>query len=172
VFVRSQRHHWSHYITGDSCSVWYCRNFRNFIGTMSQVGVSRPSTGMSVGGKPGFNLPAITHPLSRLGDPGKLDVRGVSRGCDRPMSHAGSISGRPLANEGNFSPRKSVSAGGRYSKLSKSSPMPALQYDSIPEGVEVMQGDPSKTRLPVFGKCHHIGLSQQIYNVYIYSPVK
>ncbi|XP_064633647.1 EF-hand calcium-binding domain-containing protein 6-like isoform X2 [Lineus longissimus] len=118
---------------------------------MSQVGVSRPSTGMSVGGKPGLNLPEIKHPLSRLGDPGTMGIRGVSRASDRPLSHAGSVSGRPLANERTFSPRKSISAGGRYSKLNKSTPMPPLQYEAIPEGVEVMQGDASKTRLPVFG---------------------
>lgn len=114
---------------------------------MSQVGIPRPA---SMGQKMGVSLPQIEHPLSRMGNPTNMDIRGVSRSGDRPLSHP---SGRPLANENVYSGRKSVSAHGRDSRLGSRQMMQApLPIDSIPEGVEVMYGDPAKTRLPVFGK--------------------
>lgn len=114
---------------------------------MSQVGIPRPA---SMGQKMGVSLPQIEHPLSRMGNPTNMDIRGVSRSGDRPLSHP---SGRPLANENVYSGRKSVSAHGRDSRLGSRQMMQApLPIDSIPEGVEVTYGDPAKTRLPVFGK--------------------
>lgn len=116
---------------------------------MSQVGIPRPT---SMGQKMGVSLPQIEHPLSRMGDPTNMDIRGVSRAGDRPLSHP---SGRPLANENIYSTRKSMSAQGRDSRLASRQMMAPLPIDSIPEGVEVTYGDPSKTRLPVFGKCFY-----------------
>lgn len=119
---------------------------------MSQVGIPRPA---SMGQKMGVSLPQIEHPLSRMGNPTNMDIRGVSRSGDRPLSHP---SGRPLANENVYSGRKSVSAHGRDSRLGSRQMMQApLPIDSIPEGVEVMYGDPAKTRLPVFGSRADVG---------------
>lgn len=108
-----------------------------------------------MGQKMGVSLPQIEHPLSRMGNPTNMDIRGVSRSGDRPLSHP---SGRPLANENVYSGRKSVSAHGRDSRLGSRQMMQApLPIDSIPEGVEVMYGDPAKTRLPVFGSRADMG---------------
>lgn len=119
---------------------------------MSQVGIPRPA---SMGQKMGVSLPQIEHPLSRMGNPTNMDIRGVSRSGDRPLSHP---AGRPLANENVYSGRKSVSAYGRDSRLGSRQMMQApLPIDSIPEGVEVTYGDPAKTRLPVFGSRADVG---------------
>lgn len=108
-----------------------------------------------MGQKMGVSLPQIEHPLSRMGNPTNMDIRGVSRSGDRPLSHP---SGRPLANENVYSGRKSVSAHGRDSRLASRQMMQApLPIDSIPEGVEVTYGDPAKTRLPVFGSRADVG---------------
>ena len=118
---------------------------------MSQVGVSRPASHMSQ--KVGVTLPQIQHPLSRLGNPETLGIRGVSRGDNRPSSHPNQ--GRPLANETDYQFRKSLSAAGRESRQSthRYPPAPlAVSTDAIPEGIAVRYGDPNKTRLPVFGK--------------------
>ncbi|XP_061196185.1 EF-hand calcium-binding domain-containing protein 6-like isoform X1 [Saccostrea echinata] len=113
---------------------------------MSQVGIPRPA---SIGQKMGVNLPQIEHPLSRMGNPTNMDVRGVSRSGDRPLSHP---TGRPLANENIYTARKSLSAHGRDSRVASRQMMAPLPIESIPEGVEVTYGDPTKTRLPVFGQ--------------------
>ena len=67
---------------------------------MSQTAFSRPGTQQSLGGGRGamLTLPEIAHPLSRLGSPEKLGVRGMSRaGSDRlVVDHGG---GRPLSQE-------------------------------------------------------------------------
>lgn len=108
-----------------------------------------------MGQKMGVSLPQIEHPLSRMGNPTNMDIRGVSRSGDRPLSHP---AGRPLANENVYSGRKSVSAYGRDSRLGSRQMMQApLPIDSIPEGVEVTYGDPAKTRLPVFGSRADVG---------------
>lgn len=108
-----------------------------------------------MGQKMGVSLPQIEHPLSRMGNPTNMDIRGVSRSGDRPFSHP---AGRPLANENVYSGRKSVSAYGRDSRLGSRQMMQApLPIDSIPEGVEVTYGDPAKTRLPVFGSRADVG---------------
>ncbi|KAK3091339.1 hypothetical protein FSP39_019098 [Pinctada imbricata] len=54
----------------------------------------------------GVTLPQIEHPLSRMGNPVNMDIRGSSRAGDRPTSHP---MGRPLANENVYTGRKSVS---------------------------------------------------------------
>ncbi|XP_061196187.1 EF-hand calcium-binding domain-containing protein 6-like isoform X2 [Saccostrea echinata] len=118
---------------------------------MSQVGIPRPA---SIGQKMGVNLPQIEHPLSRMGNPTNMDVRGVSRSGDRPLSHP---TGRPLANENIYTARKSLSAHGRDSRVASRQMMAPLPIESIPEGVEVTYGDPTKTRLPVFGNRADMG---------------
>ncbi|XP_045213857.1 EF-hand calcium-binding domain-containing protein 6-like isoform X3 [Mercenaria mercenaria] len=117
---------------------------------MSQVGV-RPASQMSTG-RMGVTLPQIQHPMSRMSNPGDMELRGVSRSGDRPMSNPG----RPLANESHYPVRKSMSAlSGRdsrqASRLGRENVPPPMAIDSIPEGVEVTFGDPSKTRMPIFG---------------------
>ena len=115
---------------------------------MSQVGIyQRPATQQSLSAR----LPEIQHPLSRLGSPGRLDVRGLSRSAELPFRDV-PHSARPLANETNYAvPRRLNTSGGR--PLRASLPQDPLIHDAIPEGVEVTQGDPTKTRLPLFGKC-------------------
>ncbi|XP_071132204.1 EF-hand calcium-binding domain-containing protein 6-like isoform X4 [Mytilus edulis] len=116
---------------------------------MSQVGIPRPNV-MGLGtNKSGITLPQIAHPLSRMSGPGNLDVRGVSRDSHRPNSQP--LTGRPLANENNFTGRKSVSSYGRDSRLGVNQQVVAMPHDSIPEGVEVTHGDPNTTRMPLFG---------------------
>lgn len=121
---------------------------------MSQVGVSRPASQLgSAKVGMGVTLPQIQHPLSRMSNPGEMDIRGVSRSGDRPMSNPSG--GRPLANESHYPLRKSMSAlSGRESRqASRMGHIPApMAIDSIPEGVEVKFGDPNKTRMPIFGK--------------------
>ena len=120
---------------------------------MSQVGVSRPASQLKM---PGVSLPDIQHPLSRMSNPEKLDIRGVSRAGDRCPSNLEAETGRPLASEAHGSGlrRKSQSAAGRDSRLKKDGPAAGgtIHIDSIPEGVEVKYGDPGATRLPVFGE--------------------
>ncbi|XP_052263112.1 EF-hand calcium-binding domain-containing protein 6-like isoform X2 [Dreissena polymorpha] len=118
---------------------------------MSQVGV-RPPSQMSTG-RMGVSLPQIQHPLSRMSNPGDFELRGVSRSGDRPLSNP--AGGRPLANESHYPLRKSLSAlGGRESRqthrLGKENLAASMPIESIPEGVEVTFGDPSKTRMPIF----------------------
>lgn len=128
---------------------------------MSQVGIPRPA---SMGQKMGVSLPQIEHPLSRMGNPTNMDIRGVSRSGDRPLSHP---AGRPLANENVYSGRKSVSVYGRDSRLGSRQMMQApLPIDSIPEGVEVTYGDPAKTRLPVFGKISFYSWLKRLLSTY------
>ncbi|CAH1794326.1 unnamed protein product [Owenia fusiformis] len=129
---------------------------------MSQVGIqSRPGTQMSLK-RVGIE---IQHPLSRLGNPERLDIQAMAITTPRPGSEMGlvsqnrgvSASGRSMANEVEYpkslqSPRKSHSSTGRMSSQNRIPHFSTTGYaDAIPEGVEVTQGDPSKTRLPVFG---------------------
>ena len=117
-------------------------------GIMSAQVASRPVSGM-VG-----KLPEIQHPLSRLANPTDMELRGVSRagGDMRSMSQVG----RPLAREedSSFVPRSRLGSrlGSRGSMTRRSMPDPYISVDAIPEGVEVTAGDPSKTRLPIFGE--------------------
>lgn len=137
---------------------------------MSQALVSRPASQAGFPRQPRLpNLPEIQHPLSRLGDPDKLNVRGLSsRSGGRPSSNPLSGRGPRPAGEVPFSslaPRVSRTAsGGRPpsqlqrgefgpSHTSRSLPKIPHLHSSIPEGIEVYHSDdPTKTRLPVFGK--------------------
>lgn len=100
------------------------------------------------------NLPAISHPLSRLGSPQKIAVRGVSRGegaSSQIQNELQKVSQlRPItADQMPWRLTKS-SCGSRG--LPKESNLPAL--NSVPEGVEVKKvNDQSKPAIPIFGKC-------------------
>lgn len=118
---------------------------------MSQVLTSRPASQLGSGTKqPGVpNLPEIPHPLSRLGNPDKLNVRGLSSSHGRPNSNPTKPGEIPFSN---ITPRISRSSAGRQSGVSKSLPRIPQPFQSIPEGVEVVQTDTNKAKLPVFGK--------------------
>ncbi|KAH9502531.1 hypothetical protein Btru_068907 [Bulinus truncatus] len=122
--------------------------------TMSQVS-SRPASQM----KGAVTLPEIKHPFSQLGNLNGMDVRGVSRAGEPRPSSILPHTGRPLANEGLQTVRKSFSATGRESRVGLknkeniNTPLPM----AIPEGVEVKHGDPASTRLPVFGNRASVG---------------
>ena len=64
--------------------------------------------------------------------------------------------GRPLACENTYTtPRRSLNGSARAASVrsSRSHDMNRpMSYSAIPEGVEVTQGDPAKTKLPIFGK--------------------
>jgi len=115
---------------------------------MSASALSRPGSQLRV------SLPEIKHPLSALASPAAMDVRGVASraSLQRPLSNP-PLTGRPLANEGNYSARKSISAGRVSARGSVKDPLNAapIPIEAIPEGVEVTYGDPAATRLPVFG---------------------
>lgn len=138
---------------------------------MSQVAAfSRPASQMSGGGSKARgvpNLPEIQHPLSRLGNPDRLNVRGLtSRQGKRPATSggpqfgAGTVMARG-SDEVPFSsltPRVSRSAAGfgpRDGAITSRRSLPQIPkpFSSIPEGLQVTESmDPSKTRIPVFGK--------------------
>ncbi|XP_038061355.1 EF-hand calcium-binding domain-containing protein 6-like [Patiria miniata] len=120
---------------------------------MSQAVISRPASVLNVAPKSshgGPNLPEIQHPLSRLGNPDKLNVRGLSsQQGHRPFSNP--------VNEPQMSfaaPRLSLSAGAMSAGEAARRSLPRIPrpFANIPEGVEVMEAeDQTKTRLPVFG---------------------
>lgn len=109
------------------------------------------------------HLPDIAHPRSRMGNPDALGVRGVSRAS----SHRGNVLSRasaaplspPNGQTAYRSPRKHTSsstgsrsvmgAGEEFGGGSRGFSNAPLE--TIPDGVEVINGDPTKTRLPVFG---------------------
>jgi hypothetical protein len=124
---------------------------------MSQAVISRPASVLNVAPRSSHgvpaNLPEIQHPLSRLGNPDKLNVRGLaSQQGARPGSHP--VLGEPQVSS--LAPRLSVSAGGFGSggeAARRSLPKIPRPFSNIPEGVEVVEvEDQTKTRLPVFGK--------------------
>ncbi|KAE8629793.1 hypothetical protein XENTR_v10000593 [Xenopus tropicalis] len=89
-------------------------------------------------------LPVIEHPLSRLGDPDTLSLRGVSRaGSAQPEE------------EGLWPTKPPKTASSNYSdKRSQFSPL----NHNIPAGVQVtVASDENKTRLPIFGQRADIG---------------
>lgn len=121
---------------------------------MSQILTSRPASQIgSVSRQPGVpNLPEIQHPLSRLGNPDKLNVRGLSSSHGRPNSNPTKPGEIPFST---ITPRISRSSAGRNgnSGVSKSLPRIPQPFQSIPEGVEVIHStDGSKAKLPIFGK--------------------
>lgn len=124
---------------------------------MSQIGIPhRPGTQASGRMSAGPVLPEIQHPLSRISNPENLDIRGASSRPGSVLSGAGLNSGRPLAAESIYPSRGGSRASGRIPSRLSLQKMGTLQergnnIEAIPEGVEVIQGDPSKTRLPLFG---------------------
>ncbi|XP_069756339.1 EF-hand calcium-binding domain-containing protein 6 [Narcine bancroftii] len=104
---------------------------------MSIIGLSRPPSHTSA------RLQHIPHPLSRLGDPDTITVRGYSRAADKPPAELPLVRDRPAA---------SVRSCGREPREKQASRgAPTLQH--IPEGVEVAFGaDPDRPRLPIFGQ--------------------
>ena len=128
---------------------------------MSQVGISRPGTQQAGGRLSGVGplLPEIQHPLSRMSNPDNLDVRGsASRAGSAFDLRPPTQSGRPLAAENLYpTSRRGSGMGGRIpSRLSVTRDgglgKGPGQYEVIPEGIEVVHGDPGKTRLPLFGE--------------------
>lgn len=98
------------------------------------------------------NLPAISHPLSRLGDPEKMNIRGVSRG-----EGASSQLHDELEKVDRLRPITADQMPWRLTKSShgtrnyvKEKALPAL--GTLPEGIEVKKADDqSKPAIPVFG---------------------
>lgn len=110
--------------------------------------VSRPATQQSGARLP--ILPAIQHPMSGMAPgPAQIDVVGGIA----PQSGNGC---RPLAAEQDYRiPKRLSTAGSRggsrasYEPYKSSTPH---RIEAIPEGVQVTEGDPHKTRMPVFGE--------------------
>jgi hypothetical protein len=100
------------------------------------------------------NLPAISHPLSRLGSSEKMTVRGVSRG-----EGATSQIQHELQKVSQLRPITADQMPWRLTKSScgsrgfhKETNLPAL--GSVPEGFEMKRAsDQSKPAIPIFGKC-------------------
>ncbi|XP_041444988.1 EF-hand calcium-binding domain-containing protein 6 isoform X2 [Xenopus laevis] len=89
-------------------------------------------------------LPVIEHPLSRLGDPDTLSLRGVSRsGSAQPEEEIPWTTKPPQTASSNYS-----------GKRSQHSPV----NHHIPAGVQVtVASDQNKARLPIFGQRADIG---------------
>ncbi|XP_072113230.1 EF-hand calcium-binding domain-containing protein 6 isoform X1 [Mobula birostris] len=105
-------------------------------------GLSRPPSHTSL------RLQHIPHPLSRLGDPDTITVRGFSRAGDRPPGEL------PLRWE---RPAASARSCGRELRERETEARQACRgpatLQHIPEGVEVSFGtDPDRPRLPIFGQ--------------------
>nr|XP_015201388.1 PREDICTED: EF-hand calcium-binding domain-containing protein 6-like isoform X1 [Lepisosteus oculatus] len=99
-------------------------------------------------------LPAIQHPLSRLGDPDSISLRGVAADSARaPRETAGEGErAEALSRSQSRSLRPRLEKGPRPER---DSPFPLHQ---IPEGVEVAAAPaPERPRLPVFGLRAEIG---------------
>ena len=125
----------------------------NFDAKMAQVAYEKPPS--RIGGQ--SQLPEIKHPLSRLDlNVNNLDVRGYSRD-GRYSYHQ---SGRPLSQEtgGDFIGAKRRSSTyvndlpNKARQIGGDIVLPPVYESSIPQNVEVMRGDPKKTKLPIFGK--------------------
>lgn len=112
------------------------------------------------------NLPEIQHPLSRLGNPDRLNVRGLtSRQGKRPATSGGPPQFGTVMARGSdevpfnssLTPRVSRSAAGfgpRDGAITSRRSLPQIPkpFSIIPEGLQVTESmDPSKTRIPVFG---------------------
>lgn len=99
------------------------------------------------------NLPAISHPLSRLSNPEKIEVRGLSRGegaSSRIQDELQKVSQlRPItADQIPWRLTKS-SCGSRG--FPKDTSLPALA--PVHEGVQMKRaGDQSKPTIPIFGQ--------------------
>ena len=110
---------------------------------MSRAGVaSRPVTSGSARLPV---LPAIQHPMSSMG-PGPAQIDVVGGGA--PLSRSGN---RPLAAEQDYKiPKRLSTAGSRAGSLHRE--ITPHRINTIPEGVHVVEGDPNKTRMPIFGE--------------------
>lgn len=105
--------------------------------------MSRPATQGS-GRLPA--LPAIQHPLSAMAPgPAQMDVVAGNA----PPSRAGS---RPLPAENDYKIPKRLSTAGSRPGTRQVPYTPPQKIESIPEGVQVTAGDPSKTNMPIFGE--------------------
>ena len=99
------------------------------------------------------NLPAISHPISRLGSPEKMTIRGVSRG-----EGASSQIQHELQKVSQLRPITADQMPWRLTKSScgsrgfnKETNLPAL--GSVPEGFEMKRAsDQSKPVIPIFGE--------------------
>ncbi|XP_078418371.1 EF-hand calcium-binding domain-containing protein 6 [Cetorhinus maximus] len=110
-------------------------------------GVSRPLSQASP------RLQHIQHPLSRLGDPETISVRGFSRASDKPLADPPLVPDRPALSDRSRGkePMDSPHSGRRKELEPNRTPRGSLHH--IPEGVEVTFGtDPDKPRLPIFGQ--------------------
>ena len=113
---------------------------------MSRAGVaSRPVTQQSGARLP--VLPSIQHPMSGVAPgPAQIDIVGGIA----PLTPSG---GRPLAAEQDYKvPKRLSTAASRSGSETYRYATPA-RINSIPDGVQVTEGDPNKTRMPVFGEC-------------------
>ena len=131
---------------------------------MSQVAMSRPASQMGGGKTPGVpNLPEIQHPLSRLGNPDNMNVRGLSSSHGKRPATSGGFGVAPrgpaeVPFQSNLTPRLSRSAAGfgpRDGEITSRRSLPKIPqlYNSIPEGIETVESsDPNKTTIPVFGE--------------------
>lgn len=113
---------------------------------MSRAGVaSRPITQQSGGRLP--VLPAIQHPMSGMAPgPAQIDVVG---GMPPPSASGG----RPLAAEQDYKIPKRLSTAGSRAGVEQCRASVSRRIEAIPEGVQVTEGDPLKTRMPIFGEC-------------------
>ncbi|XP_033124539.1 EF-hand calcium-binding domain-containing protein 6-like [Anneissia japonica] len=119
---------------------------------MSQAGIqSRPATQMSA--RSGINLPQIQHPLSRLGNPDNINIRGSNSRQGRPSTQP------RLADEVPFmsnlaAPRLSKSShggNGENNELRRSFPkIPRPFSQSLPAPAEQYELE-TKTKIPIFG---------------------
>ncbi|KAG8592119.1 hypothetical protein GDO81_000416 [Engystomops pustulosus] len=114
-----------------------CKIVASHLHMMSSHLLSPPRSSMP-------RLPIIEHPLSRLGDPETLSLRGVSR-ADVGLRE----------EEGSHTRRNLQTAMSSYRDRSLP-PTPLTHH--IPEGVQVtIATDQNKTRLPIFGQRADIG---------------
>ncbi|XP_067838234.1 EF-hand calcium-binding domain-containing protein 6 [Heptranchias perlo] len=114
-------------------------------------GVSRPPSHAAP------RLPHIPHPLSRLGDPETISVRGFSRASDKQPAEPPLVPDKPASGAQGYGkePMDQPSSGRRKEREREPEPRRvsrgSLQH--IPEGVEVaFEAEPDKPRLPVFGQ--------------------
>lgn len=111
---------------------------------MSRAGVaSRPVTSGSARLP---ILPSIQHPMSSMAPgPAQIDVVGGNGSLSRSGN-------RPLAAEQDYRiPKRLSTAGSRAGSLMRETT--PHRFNAIPEGVQVIEGDPNKTRMPIFGEC-------------------
>jgi len=92
-------------------------------------------------------LPAIQHPMSGMAPgPAQIDVVGANAPCSRQGS-------RPLAAEQDYKvPKRLSTAGSRAQSVPANKEFSPRRVESVPEGVQVTEGDPNKTRMPIFGE--------------------